>query len=123
MKYESLSGKIFDDALDFNWDIITFIGEHQDETNKGFIAAVKHLKKASSILEKITEWDSPICPMYGPPEMFFEKKDPAEEQLREETLIKLMSKKLLATQWKVIVKQILHEVPESRETIDRLISE
>ena len=123
MKYKSLSGEVFDDTCEFNWNIITFIGEHQDETNKGFVAAVKHLKKASSILEKITEWDSPICPMYGCPEMFFEKKDHAEERLREETMIKLMNKKLLATQWKDIVKQILHGLPESRETIDRLISE
>ena len=38
-------------------------------------------------------------------------------------MVKLLNKKLLATQWKEIVKQILYEVPESRATIERLISE
>ena len=61
--------------------------------------------------------------MYGPPEILFSEKDEAEEKLKEETMLKLINKKLLATQWKEVVKQILYEVPESRATIERLINE
>ena len=64
-----------------------------------------------------------ISVMYGPPEMFFSKKDATEEKLKKEVLLKVNNKNLSETQWKEIVKQILNEVPESRETIERLISE
>ena len=61
--------------------------------------------------------------MYGPPEVIFSMKNKSEEKLRKEVMLKVTNKQLSETQWKEIVKQILNEVPESRETIDRLISE
>ena len=64
-----------------------------------------------------------ISVMYGPPEMLFSKKNKTEEKLKKEVLLKVNNKNLSETQWKEIVKQILNEVPESRETIERLISE
>ena len=123
MKYEVLEGDVFDDVCQFSWDLMIFIREHQGETNKGFVAAIKHLKKANAILDKITEISQPLWEMYGPPEDVFSEKEEAEKELRREVMTKVINKKLLATQWKEIVKQILYEVPESRETIDRLISE
>ena len=61
--------------------------------------------------------------MYGTPEVIFSMKNKTEEKLRKEVMLKVSNKKLSDSQWKEIVKRILNEVPESRETIDRLISE
>lgn len=123
MKYDKVEGELYDKVCDLNLAITDFIMQNRDEENNGVKKGMKHLYKVQEIFDEITENNEMLAPMYGPPEDFFSKKDKAEEKLREETMLKIINKKLLATQWKEIVKQILNEVPESREIIERLISE
>lgn len=123
MKYDKVEGELYNKVCDLNLAITDFIMQNRDEKNNGVKKVVKHLFKVQEIFDEITENRDVIAPMYGPPEIIFSEKDKAEEKLKEETMLKLINKKLLATQWKEIVKQILHEVPESRATIERLISE
>ena len=121
MEYDEIIEKVLpaigniEDAMSF------FISESEDFDIKEVKRARKHIEKALEILSKY--YSHHMSEMYGPPEIFFSEKDEAEEQLRKEVMWKVINKKLLATQWKEIVKQILHEVPESRATIERLISE
>ena len=123
MKYDTVDGELYDKICDLNLAITDFIMQNREEKNNGVKKGIKHLYKVQKIFDEITENREVFAPMYGPPEVFFSEKDKAEEKLREETMLKIINKKLLATQWKEIVKQILHEVPESRESIERLVSE
>lgn len=123
MKYDKVKGELYDKVCDLNLSITDFIMQNRDEKNNGVKKGIKHLYKVQEIFDEITENNEMFAPMYGPPEDLFSEKDKAEEKLREETMLKLINRKLLATQWKEIVKQILNEFPESRETIERLISE
>lgn len=123
MKYDLVDGELYERVCDVNIVITDFIMHNKEESNKGVKKGLKYLEGAQKIFDEITRTKELICPMYGALETVFSKKDEAEEKLKEETMLKLINKKLLATQWKEIVKQILYEVPESRATIERLINE
>ena len=123
MKYDLVDGELYERVCDVNLVITDFIMLNKNKSNKGVKKGVKYLERAQKIFDEITRNEGSFCPMYGALETIFSKKDEAEEKLKEETMVKLLNKKLLATQWKEIVKQILYEFPESRATIERLISE
>ncbi len=121
MEYCEIIEKVLPVVSNVEDAMADFISESEDFDIKEIHKARKHVEKALDILSDYSFQHTPV--MYGPPEILFSEKSEAEEKLREETMLKLINKKLLATQWKEIVKQILYEFPESRETIERLISE
>ncbi len=121
MDYDEIIEKVLPVTGNIEDAMSSFISESEDFDIKEVKRARKHIEKALEILSEYNFNHIPV--LYGPPEIFFSEKDEAEEQLREEVMWKVINKKLLATQWKEIVKQILYEVPESRATIERLIGE
>lgn len=121
MEYDEIIEKVLPIIGNVKDAMAEFLSESEDFDIKEVKNARKHIEKALEILINYSALHTPV--MYGPPEILFSEKDEAEERLRAEVMVKLINKRLLATQWKEIVKEILHEVPESRATIDRLISE
>lgn len=121
MEFDEIVEKVLPVVSDVEEAMVSFMSESEGFDIKEVNKARKHIEKALEILSDYSFQNTPV--MYGPPEDIFSEKEEAEKELRREVMIKVINKKLLATQWKEIVKQILNEVPESRETIDRLISE
>ena len=121
MEYCEIIEKVLPVVRDVKDAMAVFMSESEDFDIKEIYEARKNVEKALDILCDYSFQHTPV--MYGTPEILFSEKDEAEEKLKEETMLKLINKKLLATQWKEVVKQILYEVPESRATIERLINE
>lgn len=121
MEYDEIIEKVLPVVSNVTDAMSNFISESDNFDIVEIQSARKHIEEALDILSDYKFDHTPV--MYGPPEIFFSEKDKAEEQLRKKVMTNVMNKRLLATQWKEIVKQILQEVPESRETIERLISE
>lgn len=121
MEYDEIVEKVLPAVSNVSDAMAVFISESSDYDIKEIVNARNHIEKALDILSDYSFDNTPV--MYGPPEDLFSKRDEVEDQLRREVMAKLTNKRLLATQWKEIVKQILNEVPESRATIERLINE
>lgn len=121
IRFEEIVENVLPVVGDVEEAMSNFIIKSEEFEIKEIKKARKHIEKALEILGVYSFQHTPV--MYGPPEEMFSEKEEAEKELRREVMVKVINKNLLATQWKEIVKRILHEVPESRETIDRLISE
>lgn len=132
MGFDSINYELFIKARDISREIEEFM-DLSNDVDGGINVALDYLGKAKEVLDDylnnaegiLDEITSELytCPMYGSPEILFAKKDRTEEILKNELLTEVNNKKILATQWKEIVKQIIEAVPEGRETIKRIINE
>lgn len=121
MEFDEKSVDLLDAVRDLNEALATFlIAYGQNTSNSDVNRARKYLKEAYAILSPFG-LPALIPPMYGAPEVSYSKKKEAEEKLKQELFTIIDEKRLLATQWKEIVKQIIDRIPESREAIGQII--